>query len=289
MQKWWIMSRRKVDREMDEMTRLLLSQGVYSLKKSEDAIDKRVLKLLKASEKRVYRFWVGVLYGIIIMVSLSWIPLFAPMIAGYIAGRRAGSPARGTMAAAIIVVVFYIINSPSSLSSLPVNIVSARDSIFSSISYHAKWLIPALSFIKSYTTPTITVLSGQLTYTPQTYTILLVFAYIGGTMAKQRREEIRLMAMSRILSHIPVYPVATPSPHHSILPVHGDTGMNFESMHKAGYSLGDREIDRIYDEEFGISEEPEMPRRRKRSRGLRKEDIAKNLVKGHRKNRVEVL
>ena len=289
MQKWWIMSRRKVDKEMDEMTRLLLSQGVYSLKKSEDAIDKRVLKLLKASEKRVYRFWVGVLYGIIIMVSLSWIPLFAPMIAGYIAGRRAGSPARGTMAAAIIVVVFYIINSPSSLSSLPVNIVSARDSIFSSISYHAKWLIPALSFIKSYTTPTVTVLSGQLTYTPQTYTILLVFAYIGGTMAKQRREEIRLMAMSRILSHIPVYPVATPSPHHSILPVHGDTGMSFESMHKAGYSLGDREIDRIYDEEFGISEEPEMPRRRKRSRGLRKEDIAKNLVKGHRKNRVEVL
>ena len=287
MQKWWIMSRRKVDKNMDEMTKLLLSQGVYSLKKSDNAIDRRIAKMLKSSERRIYRFWVGVFYGIILMISLYWLPLFGPMIAGYVAGRRAGSPAKGTIAGAIIVAVFYLIQSPSSLSRLPFDLVSARDSLLSSISYHASWLIPAISFIKSYTTPTITVLSGQISYTPQTYTILLVFAYIGGTLAKQRREEIRLMAMSRILSHMSVYNISMPSPHHSAIPSTGDYGMSFEDMQKAKY-VPDREMRRIYEDEYG-EDEPEVRRPARRSKRPKKEELAKNLVRERRKNRIDVL
>jgi hypothetical protein len=283
IQKWWIMSKRKSKREMDDMTKLLLSQGVYSLKNSDDAMDKKVLKMLKSSEKRIYRFWLGVFYGMILMISLYWLPLFGPMIAGYVAGRRAGSPTKGTIAGALIVATFYILQRPSSLSALPFDLVSARDALFSSISYHASWMIPAISFIKSYTAPTITVLSGQLTYTPQTYTILLVFAYIGGTLAKQRREEIRLMAMSRIASHLPVYPVTMPSPHHSAIPVAGN-GVRFEDMERASY-VPDREIKRIYDEEY----EPEPVKRKSRGKRPKKEELARSLVKDHRKNRIEVL
>ena len=269
---------------MDEMTRFLLSQGVYSLKKSDDAIDKKIFKMLKSSEKRIYRFWVGVFYGIILMISLYWLPLFGPMIAGYVAGRRAGSPAKGTIAGAIVVAVFYVIQSPASFSSLPFNIGSARDSLLSSISYHANWLIPAISFIKSYTAPTITVLSGQISYSPQTYTILLVFAYIGGTLAKQKREEIKLMAMNRIFSHIPLYPVSVPSPHHSTVPTTEGYGKSFEDMEKARY-VPDREMRRIYEDEYG--EEPQRPARRMKR--PKKEDLARNLVREHRKNRIDVL
>lgn len=279
------MSRRKGDKEMDEMTKLLLSQGVYSLKKSDDSVDKRILKMLKANEKKVYRFWIGVVYGILLLISLYWLPLFGPMIAGYIAGRRAGSPARGTLAGAIIVIVFYAMQNPAALSSLPINIVSMRDSLFSAISYRAKWIAPALSFIKAYTTPTITVLSGQLTYTPQTYTILMVFSYIGGTIAKQKREEIRLMAMGRILSHIPVYPVSVPSPHHSVQPTY-EPSVSFEDLEKRSFHP-DYEIKRIYEDEY--ENEYDKPEEKPRPKRVKKEEIIKNIKRNKTVRRKDLL
>lgn len=270
------------------MTKLLLKHGVYSLRKSEDAIDKKILKMLKSSEKRIYRFWVGVFYGIILLISLSWLPLFGPMIAGYIAGRRAGSPAKGMIAGAIIVTVFYLLQNPSSISNLPLNLISARDSLLSGIAYHAHWMIPVISFIKSYTTPTITVLSGQIAYTPQTYTIILVFAYIGGTLAKQRREEIRLMAMGRIFSHISVYPVHIPSPHHSAAPTYNIQNPSFEDFEKAEFRISDREIKRIYEEEY-VPKSQIRHGKAKKSMKIRKKELAENLLKDKRKHRIESL
>lgn len=255
-----------------------MSQGVYSLKKSEHAVDKKILKLLKANEKKVYRLWLGVFYGILLMFSLYWLPLFGPMIAGYIAGRRAGSPAKGTIAAMLIVAVFYVVQSPQVISSLPLNLVAAKESIKSTATAYVPALSPVISFITSYTTPAVSILSGQVTYTPQTYTILLVFAYIGGTMARQKREEIKLMAMGRILSHIPVYPVYEPAPHHSDALSYSAT-RGFEDMQKASPASRDWELNRINEDEYV----PGKSARKSRKRGrMTKAELSRNLVK-HRK------
>ncbi len=279
------MSRQKVDKKSDEITRYLLSQGVYSLKNSGSAADKKLLKLLKANEKKVYRFWLGVFYGIVILLSLYWLPLFGPMIAGYIAGRRAGSPLKGSMAAIIIILVFYTVQSPEILENLPVNLQATKDSIKATAISHLPWLSPLISFVISYTTPAVSILSGQISYTPQTYTVLLVFAYIGGTIASQKREEIKLMAMGRILSHIPVQPVPEPSPHHSVSP----SAMRvpgFDDLEKAHFALGDPEMQKIYEDEYATRK---SVGKRRKGKKLKKDEIARRLVEDKAKNRIEVL
>ncbi len=280
------MGRRKGDKELDEITKYLLSQGAYSIKKSKNSPDKIILKALKKHEEKVYRFWLGVLYALVLMVSLYWLPLFGPMIAGYIGGKRAGSPAKGTMVGLAVIAVFYIIKSPSALLNMPIAISTARDSLISAVVAYLPWLQPTTSFLVSYTTPTITLLSGKIAYTPQSYTVLMVFAYIGGTMAKQKREEIRLMALSRIFSGLPVQPVLQPLPHYAPQFSSAYSGPEFESMNRLS-RRPDREFERIYHDEY---EEPERPSRKRRttaknkksardSRKVKKDEILRNMAK----------
>ena len=279
------MGRRKGDKDLDEITKYLLSQGAYSIKKSSNSPDKVILKALKKHEEKVYRFWLGVLYALLLMASLYWLPLFGPMIAGYIGGKRAGSPTKGTLVGLAVIAVFYIIKSPSALLNMPVAISTARDSLITGMVAYIPWLKPATSFLVSYSTPTVTLLSGKIAYTPQSYTVLMVFAYIGGTMAKQKREEIRLMALSRIFSGLPVQPVLQPSPHYAPEISSAYAGPEFESMNRMHRT--DREFERIYREEY---EEPESaPKRRKAparkrksakaSRKLKKDEIIRNMAK----------
>ena len=107
-------------------------------------------------------------------------------------------------------------------------------------------------------------------------------------MAKQRREEIRLMAMSRILSHISVYPVATPSPHHSASPYINEGVMRFEDMERVDYRHQDREMERIYDAEYGVETDRHALKRGKKRR-VKKEELIKSLPKKHEKSRIDVL
>ncbi|GEM_PF-1969880 len=282
------MGRRKVDKELDDISRYLLQHGAYALKASGNAADKMILKALKRNEARIYRFWLGVFYALVLMVSLSWLPLFGPMIAGYVGGKRAGSPARGTLMAIIVIGLFYLLSAPEMLASLPVDIMAMRDGAMASIAIQFPWLEPATTFVVSYTTPTVTLLSGKISYTPQSYSILLVFAYVGGTLAMQKREEIRLLALSRITSSMSVQPILRPMPHHSAAPEYADPYRSFEE-----YGRIDPEFGRIYKEEFGGHEKAK--RRRKaaisrypaqrgaKTRSMKKEDLIKSASRTHHK------
>ncbi len=293
-QKWYVMGRRKVDKELDEMSRYLLSKGTFSLKDSGNAADRMILKALKRSEARIYRFWLGVFYAFALMLSLYWLPLFGPMIAGYIGGKRTGSPTRGVIAGLIVAGIFYIMSAPDMLAYIPVNIMAMRDNLVSASVAQFPWMSPMMSFVVSYTTPTVTLLSGKIGYTPQTYSILLVFAYIGGTMAKQRREEIRLLALSRIASGLTLQAMLEPMPHHSARAISRASGRGFEE-----YSHADPESRRIYRAEFGYDDARRTRRPRKtretagarssRSSGKSRKSMKKEeLIKGashHRTSR----
>ncbi len=280
------MGRRKVDKELDEISRYLLQKGAYSLKASSNAADKMILKAIKKNEAKIYRFWLGVFYAFILMISLSWLPLFGPMIAGYVGGKRTGSPAKGTLMAVIVIAVFYLLSSPQAVANMPMNITSARDSLVASTVAQFPWMQPLASFLVSYTTPTVTLLSGKISYTPQSYSILLVFAYIGGTLAMQRREEIRLLALSRITSSLVVQPITQPMPHHSAVPLYRSSGPSFSD-----YGSRDPEFREIYREEFHESPRKKPSKRVKSSkersssapahRSMKKEELIKHA--SHRK------
>ena len=282
------MGRRKVDKEMDEISRYLIEKGAYSLKARGNAADRMILKALKKNEARIYRFWLGVFYALVLVISLSWLPLFGPMIAGYVGGKRAGSPAKGTLAAIIVIGMLYVLSAPQVLASLPVNISASRDAFLASAVAQFPWLEPATGFIVSYTTPTVTLLSGKISYTPQSYSILMVFAYIGGTIAKQRREEIRLLALSRITSSLAVQPITLPMPHHSAAPIYPSSGMSFEDYRRA-----DPEFREIYDDEFK-DKRSRSPRKAREStkkpvktaprRSMKKEDLIKSASRSHTKS-----
>src|SRR3989337_919678 len=54
-----------------------------------------------------FSFWSAVKYVTLLSILLWWLPTFGQMIAGYVGGRRAGSPWRGVAAALVPVVLIF--------------------------------------------------------------------------------------------------------------------------------------------------------------------------------------
>ena len=91
----------------DEATQMLIQQGVYHPNAMYDHpyhMDSKAIK-----KKKVYGFWAGVKYTVILSVLLFWIPPFGQMIAGYVGGRKAGSPVKGFFATLIPVFFVFVI------------------------------------------------------------------------------------------------------------------------------------------------------------------------------------
>ncbi|MFW5952971.1 MAG: hypothetical protein ACOCSJ_02290, partial [Candidatus Natronoplasma sp.] len=95
----------------DPATRKLQEEGLLKFKRQ----DRRgsTLRKIKEFGKITYDFWSGVKYIVFLSALLWWIPLFGPMLAGYVGGRRTGGPKKGIFASivglGIIAAVYYLL------------------------------------------------------------------------------------------------------------------------------------------------------------------------------------
>jgi hypothetical protein len=129
--------------------------------------------------KKPYGVLKGMLYAVIIYALLWWIPVFGPMISGYVAGRKSGSPVKGLFAvlipASILIIFIYILSTYHLVYTL-----------------HAEYLKNVFLFIYvplNALSNYISNFNSFLHYIPPSLLILAIFAYIGGIMSLHVQNE----------------------------------------------------------------------------------------------------
>ncbi|MFP4608050.1 MAG: hypothetical protein ACLFNY_00535 [Candidatus Aenigmatarchaeota archaeon] len=173
----------------DPATRKLEEEGLlrlHSEKKSRINTEK-----IREFGRVTYDFWSGVKYMIVLSSLLWWIPLFGPMIAGYVGGRRTGGPKKGLVASivslGVIGVVYYVLVEgflPVTLGSIlsyPTGMISAAEA-------HS-FLGPYFEFLTLYWSTFFGRVVDSVPFETNSYLITIIFAYIGGIISAEKRKE----------------------------------------------------------------------------------------------------
>lgn len=129
--------------------------------------------------KKTYSILKGMFYASIIYVLLWWIPVFGPMISGYVGGRKSGSPIRGIISVlipgAVVIALIYLLSNYQIVYTL-----------------HAQGLQNILMFIYiplNTLSNYIYNFESFLHYIPPIILVLVIFAYIGGIMSLHVQNE----------------------------------------------------------------------------------------------------
>jgi uncharacterized membrane protein len=115
------------------------------------------------------------------------------MIAGYVGGRRAGSPMKAVIAALLPVLAIYIANASyaHNVAAHQIDFVASLPTIVSDgLSSILPFLIPYKEFLVSYMTGFVSALTTTFGMGTNGYLMVVIFAYIGGLIAEQTRREL---------------------------------------------------------------------------------------------------
>ena len=183
---------RRRSKDDDEVTTSLLRRGVYRV---SDIEDEEIKKFKGAG--MVYSFWGAVKYTFVLTLLLWWLPIFGQMIAGYVGGRRAGSPIKAIVAAFVPVVAIYTIMYLFSSGILPSQINGFTinpELMFTNFGTGVPYIEPYLQFAGLYAQSFMGMIQSLNLFKIDNYIVLMAFAYIGGVLAQQTRRELEYVA-----------------------------------------------------------------------------------------------
>jgi hypothetical protein len=148
--------------------------------------------------RKAYSIWSAMKYTMILSILLWWLPVFGQMIAGYIGGRKAGSPWRGLIAAILpVIALFAVITSLDYVFSQNLyGSGTTTTSLLAGFTASMPIVGPYLDFTREYVSQFVNSLAGTSPYGLNSYVITLAFAYIGGILADQTRREIEAVSGS---------------------------------------------------------------------------------------------
>lgn len=171
---------RKKNQFDDTTTNVLMNKGIYSVQYPEEKENKWWLAW------KEHNILTGMWYIFILSCLLWWLPVFGQMIAGYLGGRRAGSPTKGVMVAIIPVFIIMlllvgmdagVLPGLVSIAQIPTSMINGLQGISPSGATYLGGIFESLS-------PLVGLNGNGLL-------IVLVFAMIGGMMADMNKKEIR--------------------------------------------------------------------------------------------------
>lgn len=163
----------------DDATNRLMNRGVYSLYKPDMEEKGRF------SRRREHNIIVGIWYVFILSCLLWWLPLFGQMIAGYLGGRKAGSPTKGVFVAVIPVFIILLLFVGMDLGMLP--FLGAIAGIPTMIMEGIQGFSPHAA---SYVSGMYISLKSFVGLDGNGFIIIVVFGLIGGMMADMNKKEI---------------------------------------------------------------------------------------------------
>jgi len=193
--RWLLWPRRARDEEEDEPPRRRRktktrvrshTPGVYRIE-----VDNEAGRFHR--EGPPFSFWSSSRVILILSFLLWWIQPAGPMIAGYVGGRRAGSPIKGVIAALMPIFAIYIANLAYAhnfashqidfVASLPMVVSDGAASIL-------PFLAPYKDFMIAYMRGFVEALTSTFGMGTNGYLMVVIFAYIGGLIAEQTRREM---------------------------------------------------------------------------------------------------
>ncbi|NYT11034.1 MAG: hypothetical protein GKC03_00605 [Methanomassiliicoccales archaeon] len=180
---------RRKRQEQDEATYSLIHRGVYRV---PDFYEDDEGKRFKGA-KVAYSFWSAVRYTFFLSLLLWWLPIFGQMIAGYVGGRRAGTPWKGVAAALIPVTVFFVVMMAMDMGYLPTEffgISLSPAALLGSIAAEIPLIEPFLNFSVMYLDSFLDAIQATTSLRLDSYIITIAFAYIGGILSEQTRREM---------------------------------------------------------------------------------------------------
>jgi hypothetical protein len=179
----------------DQATKRLMKSGVYRLSDESEEKERPKRSWLLSSEwDDPFNYWSAVKYGSILMFLLWWIPIFGPMIAGYVAGRRAGSPIKGVFAVSIPLSIVFFVATMVTIKFIPTvwfGVDLAPEAIFAELAKAVPVIGPLANFTTGYLQSFIGTIQGSSGVRLDFFILALAFAYIGGAMALQSLREMQ--------------------------------------------------------------------------------------------------
>ena len=179
-------------RKRDQTTHSLLRSGVYRL---NDVEDEEIEQFNGA--KTAYGFWSAAKYTFILTILLWWLPVFGQMIAGYVGGRRAGTPWRAILAALFPLIFIFFVSMAFSSGYLPTEINGFTidpQALMSGAGQNIPFVGPYLAFATMYINSWMGAIQSITMLKVDNYIITIAFAYIGGIIADQTRREMEFIA-----------------------------------------------------------------------------------------------
>ena len=140
-----------------------------------------------------FSFWASSRIILIIAFLLWWIQPAGPMIAGYVGGRRAGSPVKAVVAALMPIVVIYlaILTYAHLFAAQHVDFVgSLPEALGGGAASILPFLAPYKDFMIAYMQSFVGALQTTFGMGTNGYLMVIIFAYIGGLIAEQTRREL---------------------------------------------------------------------------------------------------
>jgi len=189
--RWLLWPRRRREDDDDEpekgsRSRRKDAHGVYRIE-----VDQEVGRFHR--DGPAFSFWSSSRIILILSFLLWWIQPAGPMIAGYVGGRRAGSPWKAVVAALLPVFTILLANYAYAhnfaarqldvVGSLP---VAAGDGVAALLPF----LAPYKDFLIAYIQGFVDALRATFGMGTNGYLMVILFAYIGGLIAEQTRREL---------------------------------------------------------------------------------------------------
>ncbi len=176
-------------KDRDPATRKLEEEGLLKFKKEKKRGS--ALRKVKQFGRITYDFWSGVKYIVVLSALLWWIPLFGPMLAGYVGGRRTGGPKKGLFASivslGIIASAYYLITQGYVYFAID-SMVEYPDRLIGMAMGHS-FFGPYLAFVEQYWTTFFDRVWAGVPFDSNSYVLTVIFAYIGGIISHEKRKE----------------------------------------------------------------------------------------------------
>jgi hypothetical protein len=140
-----------------------------------------------------FSFWSSSRIILILSFLLWWVQPAGPMIAGYVGGRRAGSPMKAVAAALMPVVAIFVANAAyaHNFASHQIDFVASLPMVFSDgVSSILPFLVPYKEFMVAYMRGFVEALTTTFGMGTNGYLMVIIFSYIGGLIAEQTRREL---------------------------------------------------------------------------------------------------
>ncbi len=160
---------------------------------SVKGVAEAVLGTDQKGQRSVYDTRSGTLLTIVLLFILGWIPMIGHMVAGFVGGRRAGSPTRGFVAAfvgtmSVLLVLFLIVESIRGINSALINDPEGEIAVLTA---SAPLLQQLCTMFLDYTRDLFGSVDFSINYA--TYMITIPFGIIGGIFADQAQKETRII------------------------------------------------------------------------------------------------